>query len=89
MAGKVGGYSTGLFMTASSAQQGAKAVEVQVALVTQSKGGLENTKHSQRKETEDPLLHPSSTMSRPAPRKPEYHKIVRSFYKHVLKDVLF
>lgn len=64
-------------------------MESQVALVTQSKGRLANTKQSQRKETEDPILHPSGTMSRPAPRKPEYHKIVRSFYKHVLKDILY
>lgn len=73
----------------SSVPQRAKAVRVKKQhLCLKARKDLHKQNKAKEKKSKITVFT-SSTMSRPAHRRPEYQKIVRSFYKHIFEDIWF
>ena len=88
IAGTVLGYKTVLFMIlflSSSAESKSCRVQKQHPCLRARRSYRSNTKRQRSVN----LLHLPGTMSRPAHRRPEYRKIVRSLYKYILKEIIF
>ena len=86
--GAVLGYKTVLFtilFLSSSAESKSSRVQKQHPCLRARRSYRSNTKRQRSVN----LLHLPGTMSRPAHRRPEYRKMVRSLYKYILKEIFF